>query len=523
MSCSYDDTSLAPEETTDSFWEVGNYKRTVKRIDDGHRLCNDLMSCVQERAKIEKAYAQQLTDWAKRWRQLIEKGPQYGSLERAWGAIMTEADKVSELHQEVKNSLLNEDLEKVKNWQKDAYHKQIMGGFKETKEAEDGFRKAQKPWAKKMKETQEKYEKVLDDVGKSTPQYMEGMEQVFEQCQQFEEKRLVFLKEVLLDVKRHLNLAENSSRELEQAIRGADAQEDLRWFRSTSGPGMPMNWPQFEVRTVGVGKGVPQKPARASGYSPHTDCALRPPGVEPRSAPHRRQEGEAAQEGGGGGAEQAPAVPPALGAPGLGRSRRVFLPHLSVSSYDRGQPYATEWSDDESGNPFGGNEANGGANPFEDDAKGVRVRALYDYDGQEQDELSFKAGDELTKLGEEDEQGWCRGRLDSGQLGLYPANYVERGAGFGGLTGRVRGGRPASLLSVPSSLPVFPSQETSSPSWAKRTSRAGAAGGWTAGSWASTPPTTWYVERPTAALLSHASPSLVIEFQTYFPIKLLFF
>lgn len=82
----------------------------------------------------------------------ISSGPQYGSLERAWGAIMTEADKVSELHQEVKNNLLNEDLEKVKNWQKDAYHKQIMGGFKETKEAEDGFRKAQKPWAKKMKE-----------------------------------------------------------------------------------------------------------------------------------------------------------------------------------------------------------------------------------------------------------------------------------------------------------------------------------------------------------------------------------
>lgn len=82
----------------------------------------------------------------------VSSGPQYGSLERAWGAIMTEADKVSELHQEVKNNLLNEDLEKVKNWQKDAYHKQIMGGFKETKEAEDGFRKAQKPWAKKMKE-----------------------------------------------------------------------------------------------------------------------------------------------------------------------------------------------------------------------------------------------------------------------------------------------------------------------------------------------------------------------------------
>ena len=67
-------------------------------------------------------------------------------------AVMTEAEKVSELHLEVKASLMNEDFEKIKNWQKDAFHKQMMGGFKETKEAEDGFRKAQKPWAKKLKE-----------------------------------------------------------------------------------------------------------------------------------------------------------------------------------------------------------------------------------------------------------------------------------------------------------------------------------------------------------------------------------
>lgn len=84
-------------------------------------------------------------------------GPQYGTVERAWVAVMTEAEKVSELHQEVKNNLVNEDFEKVKNWQKDSYHKQMMGGFKEAKEAEEGFKKAQKPWAKKLKE-------VRDDI-----------------------------------------------------------------------------------------------------------------------------------------------------------------------------------------------------------------------------------------------------------------------------------------------------------------------------------------------------------------------
>ncbi|KFO94799.1 Protein kinase C and casein kinase substrate in neurons protein 1 [Buceros rhinoceros silvestris] len=422
MSGSYDESAAAAEETTDSFWEVGNYKRTVKRIDDGHRLCNDLMNCVHERAKIEKSYAQQLTDWSKRWRQLIEKGPQYGSLEKAWSAIMTEADKVSELPQEAKHRLGEPDDVSLQA----EGHKQIMGGFKEAKEADDGFRKAQKPWAKKLKEletakkayhlackeeklamtreanskaeqsntpeqqkklqdkvekckqdvqkTQEKYEKVLDELNKCTPQYIESMEQVFEQCQQFEEKRLNFLKEVLLDIKRHLNLAESSSyanvyRELEQTIRLSDAQEDLRWFRSTSGPGMPMNWPQFEVRLVTL-VGV-------------------------------------------------------LAAPWAGQAQGTVA--LCFQDHDRGQTYSAEWSDDEGSNSFNTSEANGGTNPFDEESagKGVRVRALYDYDGQEQDELSFKAGDELTKLGEEDEQGWCKGRLDNGQLGLYPANYVE--------------------------------------------------------------------------------------------------
>lgn len=111
------------------------------------------------------------------------------------------------------------------------------------------------------------------------------MEQVFDQCQQFEEKRLSFLGEVLLDVKRHLNLTEDQRfdlfgsadvkkttnhcscaksllsaysytavyNELEHTITSASAVEDLKWFSNTHGPGMHMYWPQFEVQEYSSG------------------------------------------------------------------------------------------------------------------------------------------------------------------------------------------------------------------------------------------------------------------------------
>ncbi|XP_071761703.1 protein kinase C and casein kinase substrate in neurons protein 2 isoform X3 [Centroberyx gerrardi] len=455
MSGSYDDSMI--DVSSDSFWEVGNYKRTVKRVDDGNRLCNDLMSCLHERARIEKSYAQQLTEWGKRWRQLIEKGPQYGTLERAWGALCTEAEKVSELHMDVKAALMGEDYEKLKNWQRDAYHKQMIGGYKETKEAEDGFRKAQKPWAKKLKEvetmkktyhsackeeklatsretnsklesnnnpeaqkklqdkvekcqqevqkTKERYEKSLEELDKLTPQYMENMEQVFEQWQQFEDKRIRFFRELLLEVKQHLDLSTNHRFQtiyhtLEDTVSAADAEEDLKWFRSNHGPGMPMNWPQFE----NVDWSHPRSYKRRSIVDWSIDL----------NRTLSRREKKKPSDG---------VTLTGISQTGSDQPVQPAKTSSSASSMEK----TPDWSDEDTGaNPF---STNGDGNPFEEETASpgisVPVRALYDYEGQEQDELSFKAGDEFTKIGEEDDQGWCKGRLKDGNVGLYPANYVE--------------------------------------------------------------------------------------------------
>ena len=59
-----------------------------------------------------------------------------------------------------------------------------------------------------------------------------------------------------------------------------------------------------------------------------------------------------------------------------------------------------------------------------EDISGVPVRAKYDYEASEGDELSFHVGDIITQLSGEDDQGWCKGRLN-GIEGLFPAKWVE--------------------------------------------------------------------------------------------------
>jgi hypothetical protein len=58
----------------------------------------------------------------------------------------------------------------------------------------------------------------------------------------------------------------------------------------------------------------------------------------------------------------------------------------------------------------------------------ITMLALYDYAAEDKEELSFAAGDVVTELEPQDDQGWAKGMDTKGRIGFYPAHYVSDSA-----------------------------------------------------------------------------------------------
>ncbi|XP_006610692.1 protein kinase C and casein kinase substrate in neurons protein 2 isoform X3 [Apis laboriosa] len=486
MSHHSDDNMLIA--TSDSFWEPGNYKRTTKRIEDGHKLCDSLITLVQERAEIEKSYAKALKNWSKNWNDKIEKGPEYGTTEAAWKGVLVESERLCDLHLRVKENLCNDIIQQVKTWQKETYHKSMMT-LKERKEMEDAFKKAQKPWAKllqkvekakseyhnscktertaanmernasadsslspdqmargsenvrkmqdrvqktkeEVQKAKEKYEAALQEINQYNPKYMEDMTQVFEKCQEMEAQRLQFFKEVLFGIHKCLNISQDPIlpqiyEEFYHTINNADHEKDLKWWSNNHGVNMAMNWPQFEDYTEefrDIAKGSKSKEALPAGSI--TLINQRPVGEDVHEYPPVNNKSKSKP---------------------TSRVISTDVSHADTKTDTINSSKHSSEKNNHDGNAVNrtstmtnGTNVKQESNPFEEEEwdedsgeplvdngePGVLVRALYDYEGAEADELSFKQGDVFDKLEDEDEQGWCKGRKD-GRVGLYPANYVE--------------------------------------------------------------------------------------------------
>jgi hypothetical protein len=287
---------------SDSFWELGKYMRTVKRCDNGYQLGTHLRKLIEERSEIEKKYAALLQEWNKKWNTFLDKDIEYGTTQGAWRGLLTEADEVASLHNRMAERLMADVNISIKLWQKDNYHKSMMH-FKETKEFEENFRKAQKPWAKRMTKvlaakkdyhaacrsekstanqennargdttvspdqlkklqeklrkcqqeveaTREKYTAAVNDINGYNAKYIEDMSEVYKKCQEFEQRRIEFFKKTLFQLHTCLDLSVEPKysqiyTSLHSTINNVDHSKDLKWWSNNHGVDMAMNWPEFE-------------------------------------------------------------------------------------------------------------------------------------------------------------------------------------------------------------------------------------------------------------------------------------
>ena len=52
--------------------QPGNYESTVKRTEGAFQACSDIVACFQERARVERQYAQQLSEWSNKWKPVVD-------------------------------------------------------------------------------------------------------------------------------------------------------------------------------------------------------------------------------------------------------------------------------------------------------------------------------------------------------------------------------------------------------------------------------------------------------------------
>lgn len=67
---------------------------------------------------------------------------------------------------------------------------------------------------------------------------------------------------------------------------------------------------------------------------------------------------------------------------------------------------------------------NGKINNSSGNVDEIRAKALWDYQAEDQTELSFNPDDVITQI-QMVHDGWWYGRAPNGMMGLFPSNYVQ--------------------------------------------------------------------------------------------------
>ncbi|MBN3282572.1 PACN1 protein, partial [Polyodon spathula] len=227
------------------FLQPGNYQSTVNRVDDAYQACNDIIACFQDRAKIERQYAQQLTEWTAKWRPLVDAISPLSlssllsllslsslsllsSLSPLSLLSLSPLFSLSSLSPLSLSSLLSllslSSLSLLSSlsplsllslsplFSLSSLSPLSLSSLLSLLSLSSlSLLSSLSPLSllSLLSQLRAHYEKVLEDASRYAPRYMEEMESVFEQSQQLEQKRISFLKQAFLSIHRHLDITNN--------------------------------------------------------------------------------------------------------------------------------------------------------------------------------------------------------------------------------------------------------------------------------------------------------------------------
>ncbi|KNC81622.1 hypothetical protein SARC_06060 [Sphaeroforma arctica JP610] len=412
-----------------SFWKIGEYKRVVKRLDEGIHNCDIVQAMIKERAAVEHEYTKALEKWAEKWHKHYTRKPEYGTLMEGYDALLNQAKQCANIHETVSNNLIALADSEMPNYKKEQYTRGFLGGYKQTKTADAGFSKAQAQWYKLDSKTKSqhksyenacksrvkaqealqaavassdhtteqvrkledkltaaqaeevkrkgKYEAAVDAQLADKPRYMNDMTTEFNLCQETEMHRVSKVKEVTIQAVHHLDVTQVPTHKamFSDALNQQEMispQEDIQAYAKSHGVEMDMEWPQFQ-EFEGPSANPPNE-------AKHADNGQAPMGGGAYSTQNSHVQESFSQNDG---AQTSFARQDSFGVPAAAAVAPVA--------------------------------ATGG---------GRVATAMYDYEAQDADELTFGEGDQIIIIEEVDEAGWCKGEL-RGRVGLLPANYVE--------------------------------------------------------------------------------------------------
>ncbi|CAK5087074.1 unnamed protein product [Meloidogyne enterolobii] len=282
------------------FWEIGNYKTNITRIHQGYEQLEDITRFIKDRVAIEArrvsrilefhdifqifSYSKQLEKWNSEWSSYAEKHlKETLSLKKSFNLILGEGKELAKVHFGIKERFIDEGLRAIK-WvgqsspllsfqilktielfKRDNYHKSKLRGFKEAKEIEDEFEKAQKQWKKLFEglQTAKRNYHSLSRAEKSAYiQYMnskadqyvadcssEKCKERFEKFQEDRKKAKGIYEQQLTDIKAYIGWLlqlQDKLREHFTELNDASIEVDLRQWSILHGIECNTVWPEFE-------------------------------------------------------------------------------------------------------------------------------------------------------------------------------------------------------------------------------------------------------------------------------------